>query len=111
MYVSLSTRPDITYAVSVLSEFADKPGLMHWNAAMTLYRDNQGAIALTHDHQYHAWTKHINIHFYFICWIVSEGKLKLVYCPTENMIANTLTKALPSMKVKHFTYSLGLCKD
>jgi hypothetical protein len=77
----------------------------------TLYGDNQGAIALTRDHQYHARTKHIDIHFHFIRWIVAKGKLKLVYCPTENMIADTLTKALPSMKVKHFAYSLGLRKD
>jgi hypothetical protein len=55
--------------------------------------------------------KHIDIRFHFIRWIVAEGKLKLIYCPTENMIADTLTKALPSTKVKHFAYSLGLRKD
>jgi hypothetical protein len=31
MYASLSTRPDITYAVSILSKFTDNPGLVHWN--------------------------------------------------------------------------------
>jgi hypothetical protein len=77
----------------------------------TLHGDNQAAIALTRDHQYHARTKHIDIRFHFIRWIVADGKLKLVYCPTENMIADTLTKALPSAKVKHFAYSLGLRKD
>ena len=29
-------------------------------------------------------------------------------CPTEDMLADTLTKALPSPKVKHFTVELGL---
>jgi hypothetical protein len=77
-----------------------------FSSLTTLYRDNQGAIALTHDHQYHTCTKHIDIHFHFICWIIANGKLKLVYCPTENMIANTLMKALPSANVKHFIYSL-----
>ena len=31
-----------------------------------LYGDNQSAIVLSHDHQYHAQTKHIDIHFHFI---------------------------------------------
>ena len=70
--------------------------------------DNQSAIALTKDHQFHAHTKHIDIQFHFICWVVKEGKIKLVYWPTEDMIADTLTKPLPSAKVKHFTASLGL---
>jgi hypothetical protein len=74
----------------------------------TLYLDNQGAIALAKDHQYHARTKHIDIHFHFICWIIEEGKLSLIYCPTDEMVADAMTKALPSAKVKHFGASFGL---
>jgi hypothetical protein len=33
---------------------------------VTLFSDNQSAIALTKNYQYHACTKHINIHFHFI---------------------------------------------
>ena len=36
----------------------------------TLFSDNQSAITLTKDHQYHPRTKHINIRFHFICWII-----------------------------------------
>ena len=75
----------------------------------TLFSDNQSAIALTKDHQYHTHTKHINIHFHVIRWVVENGKICLIYCPTANMVANTLTKALPSPKVKHFAVELGLC--
>jgi hypothetical protein len=77
----------------------------------TLYDDNQSAIALTKDQQYHARTKHIDIRFHFIRWVVAEGKIRLTYCPTADMIADTLTKALPSAKVKHFAAALGLRKD
>ena len=38
-----------------------------------LFSDNQSAIALTKEHQYHARTKHIDIRFHFLCWIVEEG--------------------------------------
>ena len=34
---------------------------------ITLFSDNQSAIALTKDHQYHPRTKHIDICFHFIC--------------------------------------------
>ena len=75
---------------------------------MTLFSDNQSAIALTKEHQYHARTKHIDIRFYFLCWIIEEGQLHLIYCPTDDMVADVFTKALPSTKVKHFTMELGL---
>ena len=60
------------------------------------------------DHQYHPRTKHIDIRFHFIRWIIENGSLYLIYRPTEDMLADTLTKALPSPKVKHFAAELGL---
>jgi hypothetical protein len=74
----------------------------------TLFSDNQSMIALTKDHQYHPRTKHIDIHYHFIRWVVKKGSLRLVYCPTADMITDALTKALPSAKVKHFASCLGL---
>jgi hypothetical protein len=76
--------------------------------ATTLFSDNQAAIALTRDHQYHARTKHIDVRYHFIRWVIEEGSLRLIYCPTDDMVADTLTKALPSAKVKHFAAGLGL---
>ena len=82
--------------------------LVPLNKPITLFSDNQSTITLTKDHQYHTCTKHINIHFHFIRWVVDDGKIHLVFCPTNDMVANTLTKALPSPKVKHFAAKLGL---
>ena len=74
-----------------------------------LHSDSQSAIMLTKDGSYHACTKHIDIQYHFICFVVDNGSLRLIYCPTEDMVADTLTKALPSVKAKHFAASLGLC--
>jgi hypothetical protein len=76
--------------------------------ATTLFCDNQSAIELTKDHQYHARTKHIDVRYHFIRWIVEQNSLKIIYCPTNDMIADALTKALPSAKVKHFAVQFGL---
>ena len=73
-----------------------------------LHLDSQSAIVLTKDGSYHARTKHIDIWYHFIRFVVDNGSLRLIYCPTEDMVADTLTKALPSVKAKHFAASLGL---
>ena len=74
-----------------------------------LYRDSKSAIALTKDGHYHARTKHIDIRYHFIRYIIEAETIKLIYCPTDEMTADTLTKALPNMKAKNFTTALGLC--
>ena len=74
----------------------------------TLFSDNQSAVALAKDHQYHARTKHIDIRFHFIRYVIENGSIRLIYCPTDDMVADMLTKALPSAKVKHFASQLEL---
>ena len=73
-----------------------------------LHSDSQAAIALTHDGSYHACTKHIDIWYHFILFVINNRTINLIYCPTDNMVANTLTKVLPNIKVKHFAFALGL---
>jgi len=72
----------------------------------TLFSDNQAAITLTHDHQYHLHMKHIDVRYHWIHWVIEKGSIWLVYCPTDDMVADALTKALPSAKVKHFCYEV-----
>jgi hypothetical protein len=207
MYVAVATRPDISYAVSTLSQFLENPGELHWEAAKrvfrylagtrghtltyggerqdltgytdadgssqdhrraisghtfiidggaiswssrkqelvvlstaeaeyiaathaakegiwlrrligelfghsddptTLYCDNQAAITLATTDNFHAQTKHIDIRYHFIRQEVDSGTFNLIYCPTEDMVADILTKALPGWKVKAHTIALGL---
>ena len=79
-----------------------------FDKATVLFRDNQAAISLARDHQYHARTKHIDVRYHWIRWVIEQGALHLVYCPTDDMVADVLTKSLPSAKVKHFAAGLGL---
>src|SRR5580765_1363923 len=80
------------------------------NKPITIFGDNKSAIALAHNGQYHSRTKHIDIRYHFIRYIIENGSIKLIYCPTDDQTADTLTKALPSTKAKHFATAMGLCK-
>jgi hypothetical protein len=76
---------------------------------MTLYSDSRSAIVLAKDGHYHARTKHIDIRYHFIRYIIEAETIKLIYCPTDEMTADTLTKALPNVKEKNFATALRLC--
>ena len=56
--------------------------------------DNQGNIALSRNPKYHPRTKHIDIKYHFIRYKVEKKELVLEYCPTEQMLADLLTKQL-----------------
>ncbi len=54
-----------------------------------IYEDNQAAIAMAKNPQFHIEIKH-----HFICDQIARGIIKLEYCPTSQMIADILTKGL-----------------
>jgi len=76
--------------------------------SMTLYCDNQAALKLTQDNNYHTCTKHIDIRYHFIWNVVEWGLIDLQYCPTDDMTTDILTKALPRWKVTQHALRLGL---
>jgi hypothetical protein len=79
-----------------------------YDRPIDVFCDNQSAIALAQDHQFHPRTKHIDMHYHFIRWVIQKGMVRLMYCPTQDMVADVFTKGLPSPKVKHFAACLGL---
>lgn len=72
----------------------------------TLYCDNQGAIRLSTNTTFHGRTKHIDVHFHFICQTVSSGQVSLVYVPTDGMTADIFTKVLDRVKFERFRTDL-----
>ena len=74
----------------------------------TLNGDNQGAIALARNPEYHARTKHIDIQYHFIRELVSTDTIHLRFCPSTDMIADIMTKALPRPTHDKHTHGMGL---
>ena len=61
----------------------------------TIFEDNQSTIAMAKNPQFHGRAKHIDIRHHFVREQVSDGTIKLTYCPTGEMVADMLTKGLP----------------
>ena len=56
--------------------------------------DNQSAIAVARNPQSHSKMKHIDIRYHFIREKVLDDTVELQYCPTDDMLADILTKGL-----------------
>ena len=68
----------------------------------SVYCDNQATISLTRDFQFHAKSKHIDIHVHLIRDKVSDGTVLVSYVPSEENVADIFTKGLPRIKHEKF---------
>ncbi|CAH2102590.1 unnamed protein product [Euphydryas editha] len=126
MYLSVCTRPDISYALSQLSQFNTAFTKDHWLAAKrilrylsgttdyglvyvkTVYSDNQSALRLLEVKEYcHRKTKHIDIRYHFVKDLIKNNNVITEYMSTEHMIADVLTK--PLSRIKHLSFVKELC--
>ncbi len=73
-----------------------------------LHGDNQGALALAENPEFHQRTKHIAIRYHLLRDLVEKKKLELFYVPTEDMVADGLTKPLNTTKHARFNELLNL---
>jgi len=74
--------------------------------------DNQLAIAIAKNPEFHDQTKYINIHYHFLQHKVESGDIILDYMPTNDQSADVLMKGLAQEKHERFSRDLGLrCAD
>ena len=76
----------------------------------TMFKDNQGTIELAKNPSHHSRTKHIDIKFHHVRDAVAKKKISLRYCPTQEMIADLLTKGLPRPQFEKLREGLGVKK-
>ena len=78
---------------------------------MSLFCDNIGAIAQAKEPRSHNKSKHILWKFHLIRDILNRGDVKITYIPTDDNIADPLTKALSQPKHERHVKSMGLDWD
>ena len=69
-----------------------------------LMQDNKSTIRLQKHYPYSVGkgSKHINIRYYFVVDKVKQKEIKIIYCPTDEMIADYSTKPLQGAKFVEF---------
>ena len=70
--------------------------------------DSESAIKLTADPVYHERTKHIDVRVHFIRDHVRRGVAVLLFVPTAEQVADSLTKPVPRAKVRFCCDRMGL---
>ena len=102
MALSLATLEAVWFRRLV--EELEKPD----QAATVIFEDNQGAIATAHNPVFHRRTKHIQISDHYVREAVAEEIIKAIYCPSSEMTADILTKAIPKDQFEQLRAKMGL---
>ena len=74
----------------------------------TIYEDNQSAICMTRNNQSHGRSKHVDIKYHFVREQVERETIKAIYCKSEEMTADILTKGLLNYQFKKLRTKLGM---
>ena len=73
-----------------------------------IFEDNQGAISMAKNAVFHKRTKHVQIRYHFVREAVEKGTITLEYCSTDNMLADSFTKALARDQFEKLRAGIGL---
>jgi hypothetical protein len=95
----------ITLFRSILSDLGfdqTKPSL--------LLQDNQATIlVINRGQEFKGRSKHIDVRYFYITELIQSGVIQVVYCPTNEMIADGLSKNIHSQVDLHLLQSI--CND
>ncbi|KAG5246836.1 Retrovirus-related polyprotein from transposon [Salix suchowensis] len=74
-----------------------------------IHCDSSSAIKLSKNPVLHGRSKHIDVRYHFLRDLSNEGTIELVYCRSEDQIADIMTKALKLDAFEKLRNLLGMC--
>jgi len=75
---------------------------------MIINCDNTRAINISKNPDQHSRTKHIDIRHHFLCDLVESEVVSLSFIPTENQLADILTKLLDGSRSESLRKAIGV---
>jgi hypothetical protein len=109
MYVEFVACYETTEQVNWLKKFM--PGLKvvdDIHKPLKLYCNNNPAVCYAHNNKSSGAAKYINIKYYVVKDKVQNHIISLEHISTEKMLADPLTKGLPSNVFKEYLADMGL---
>lgn len=79
--------------------------------SINIYEDNQNCIKILNDKKSYLRTKHLDVKLKFSQDIINTKLIQIQYCPTEDMLADILTKPLISTKLSKFIKDIGIVAE
>ena len=73
-----------------------------------LYSNNQGGIALVGNPEFHARAKHIDVSIHYIKELAEDQMVNMQYIPTDQMLADCLTKPLKTIQHQRNVQGIGI---
>ena len=125
MYLMVCTRPDLAYAMSIVSRYMSYPWKRHWEVVMwilryleeaakeaiwlgrfvtdmglmqrsiTLHCDSMSAIHLAVNQKMDGRLKHIDIIYHYLREVVEEKKIDFTKIDGKDNLVDALTKVIP----------------
>lgn len=74
----------------------------------TLYVDNAAAVKLSYNPEQHKRTKHVERRHFYVRELVTMNKIEVLQISTNDQLADMLTKALPSPRLKALLKRMGV---
>jgi hypothetical protein len=103
-YVSLS---ESGHKATWLRNLYGKPGFPQMKPTV-IKGDNEGSISMTHDPQFHAQSKHIELQHHWVCDLINNNVLDIQNICDPEQTADILTKTLLKPKHQKHTREMGI---
>lgn len=74
-----------------------------------MFCDNVSAIKLSKNYILHGRSKHIDVRFHFMRDLCKDGVIDVIYCKSEEQIADIITKPLKTAMFEKLRSMLRVC--
>ncbi|KAJ9547029.1 hypothetical protein OSB04_019572 [Centaurea solstitialis] len=118
MYAMLCTRPDVAYPIAASDAAKEAVWLKNFitdlrvvasiSRPVDIYCDNSGAVAQAKEPREHHMSRHVLRKFHLIREIIGRGDVRICKNPTDENVADPLTKLLARVKHEVHANSIGM---